>query len=128
MISATKPFVKFHKFDQELVSDISALNSSGYAKDDIYVLKWKPTKNHSNQRDNYYKYSTHSDTAVGHIESKAHVFANGAEELRTKLEHLGVTKDEASALVRELQETDYTCILVVHDLKDNIIPGAGLSM
>lgn len=128
MISATKPFVKFHKFDQELVSDISALNSSGYAKDDIYVLKWNPTRNHSNQRDNFYKYSKHFEDAVGNIESKAHVFSNGGEELRTKLEHLGLTKDEASALVRELQETEYTCILVVHDLKDNIIPGASLSV
>ncbi len=122
MISATKPFVKFHKFDQELVSDIQALNSSGYAKDDIYVLKWNPDRNHSNQRNNYYKYSKHFEDAVGNIESKCHVFANGGEELRSKMEHLGLTKDEASALFRELQETDKTCILLVRDLKDNIIP------
>ncbi|MGC5323859.1 general stress protein [Brevibacillus sp. SYSU BS000544] len=122
MISATKPFVKFHKYDQELVSDIQALNSSGYAKDDIYVLKWNPDKNHSNQRNNFYKYSTHFESAVGDIDSKAHFFDNGGEELRSKLEHLGLTKDEASALVRELQETDKTIILLVRDLKDNIIP------
>ncbi|NGQ96311.1 general stress protein [Brevibacillus sp. SYP-B805] len=121
MISATKPFVKFHRYDQELVSDIQALNSSGYAKDDIWVLKWNPDKNHSNQRDNYYKFSTHVESAVGDIDSKAQYFNNGGKELRSKLEHLGLTKDEASALVRELEESDYTCLLVVRDLKDNII-------
>jgi hypothetical protein len=121
VISATKPFVKFHRYDQELVSDIQALNSSGYAKDDIWVLKWNPDKNHSNQRDNYYKFSTHFESAVGDIDSKAQYFNNGGKELRSKLEHLGLTKDEASALVRELEESDYTCLLVVRDLKDNII-------
>lgn len=121
MISATKPFVKFHKYDQELVSDIEALNSSGYAKEDIYVLKWNPDKNHSNQRDNYYKYSTHFENAIGNIDSKAHFFDNGGEELRTKMELLGLTKDEASSLFREIKDTDYTCLLVVRDLKDNII-------
>ncbi|MFM1650982.1 general stress protein [Brevibacillus sp. B_LB10_24] len=121
MISATKPFVKLHRYDQELVSDIQALNSSGYKRDDIYVLKWNPDKNHSNQRDNYYKYSKHFEDAVGDFDSKAQFFDNGGKELRSKLEHLGLTKDEASALVRELEETDYTCILAVRDLKDNII-------
>ncbi|CAJ1002593.1 MULTISPECIES: general stress protein [Bacillales] len=121
MISATKPFVKFHRYDQELVSDIQALNSSGYHKDDIWVLRWNPDKNHSNQRDNYYKYSSHSEDVIGDIDSKAHVFENGGEELRTRLEKLGLSKDEASALFRELQESDYSCLLVVRDLKDNII-------
>lgn len=121
MISATKPFVKFHRYDQELVSDIQALNSSGYHKDDIWVIKWNPDKNHSNQRNNFYKFSTHFESAVGDIDSKAHFFDNGGEEMRTRLEKLGLTKDEASSLVRELQETDYTCLLVVRDLKDNII-------
>ncbi|WP_232699403.1 general stress protein [Brevibacillus daliensis] len=121
MISATKPFVKLHKYDHHLVDDIEALNSSGYAKDDITVLKWNPDKNHSNQRDNFYKYSRHFESAKGNIDSKANFFDNGGKELRTKLEHLGLTKDEASALVRELEETDKTCILTVRDLKDNII-------
>ncbi|AKF96253.1 general stress protein [Brevibacillus laterosporus] len=121
MLSATKPFIKLHKYDEHLVADIEALNSSGYAKDDIYVLKWNPDKNHSNQRDNFYKYSTHFEKAKGHIDSKANFFDNGGKELRSKLEHIGLTKDEASALVRELEETDKTCILAVHDLKDNII-------
>ncbi|WP_139488765.1 general stress protein [Brevibacillus dissolubilis] len=121
MLSATKPFIKLHKYDQNLVSDIQALNSSGYHKDDIWVIKWNPTKNHSNQRNNYYKYSTHFESAVGDIDSKAHFFDNGGEEIRTRLEKLGLTKDEASALFRELQETEATCILAVRDLKDNII-------
>ncbi|MED4780876.1 general stress protein [Brevibacillus choshinensis] len=121
VISATKPFVKFHRYDDELVSDIQALNASGYHKDDIWVLKWNPDKNHSNQRNNFYKYSTHFESAVGHIDSKAHFFDNGGEELRTRMEKLGLTKDECSSLFRELQETDYTCLLVVRDLKDNII-------
>ncbi|MBO8162641.1 MAG: general stress protein [Brevibacillus sp.] len=120
-VNATKPFVKLYKYDQELASDIQALNSSGYSRDDIYVLKWNPDKNHSNQRDNYYKYSKHFEDAVGHIDSKAQFFDNGGKELRTKLEHLGLDKDEASALVRELEETDKTCILVVRELRDNII-------
>ncbi len=121
MISATKPFVKLHKYDDELVSDIEALNSSGYAKDDITVLKWNPDKNHSNRRDNFYKYSTHFERPIGDIDAKANFFDNGGKELRSKLEHLGLTKDEASALVREIEETDKTCILVVRDLKDEII-------
>jgi Heat induced stress protein YflT len=121
LISATKPFVKFHKYDAELASDVHALNSAGYNSDDIWVLKWNPDKNHSNQRNNFYKYSTHFESAVGHIDSMAHFFDNGGKELRQRLEKLGLTKDECSALVRELQETDYTCLLVVRDLKDNII-------
>nr|WP_238543259.1 general stress protein [Brevibacillus sp. BC25] len=121
LISATKPFVKFHKYDAELASDVHALNSAGYNSDDIWVLKWNPDKNHSNQRNNFYKYSTHFESAVGHIDSMAHFFDNGGKELRTRLEKLGLTKDECSALFRELQETDYTCLLVVRDLKDNII-------
>lgn len=121
LISATKPFVKFHKYDAELASDVHALNSAGYNSDDIWVLKWNPDKNHSNQRNNFYKYSTHFESAVGHIDSMAHFFDNGGKELRTRLEKLGLTKDECSALVRELQDTDYTCLLVVRDLKDNII-------
>lgn len=119
---ATGPFVKFHQYDKQLVADVEALNASGYKPDDIYVLKWNPDKNHSNQRDNYYKYSKHFEDAIGHINSKAHFFDNGGEELRTKLEHLGLSREEAQAHVEKLKETDYTCILVVRDLREGIIP------
>ncbi|UFJ42291.1 general stress protein [Brevibacillus humidisoli] len=120
-IGTIKPFVKLHKYDQNLVADIQALNSSGYKREDIYVLKWNPDKNHSNQRDNYYKYSKHFEDAIGDIDSKAQFFDNGGKELRSKLEHLGLNKDEAAALLRELEETDNTCILYVRELRDHII-------
>lgn len=122
MLSTTKPFVKFHKYDQDLVQDIQALNSSGYPRDDIWVLKYNPDKNHSNQRDNYYKYSKHVEDAIGDIQSKAHFFDNGGEELRTRLVHLGLDERDAAELVKQLKETDYTCILVVRELRDDIIP------
>lgn len=121
MIGTTSPFVKFHHHDQELVSDIEALNSSGYHKDDIWVLKLDTDRNESNHRSFFYKFRTHPDSAIGDIDSKAHFVANGAEELRSRLAKLGFAKDERDMLVSRLEDTDYTCILVVRDLRDNII-------
>ncbi|WP_421617688.1 general stress protein [Brevibacillus sp. TJ4] len=121
MIGTTSPFVKFHHYDQELVSDIEALNSSGYHKDDIWVLKLDTDRNESNQRSFFYKFRTHPDGAVGDLDSKANFIANGAEELRKRLAKLGFAKDERDMLVSRLEDTDYTCILVVRDLRDDII-------
>ncbi len=120
MISATKPFAKFHKWDEHLIADVQALNSSGYTRDDIHVLKWKPDVHHMSQGDNHYTYGKKREEAD--LEAKADVFAHGGKELRTRLEHLGFAKEEAAALVRKLEETDYSCILVVRDLRDDIIP------
>ena len=122
MIGTTRPFVKFHRNDQELVSDIRALNSSGYKKDDIWVLRLDTDRNESNHRSYYYHFRTDPDPAVGHIDSMANYIANGAEELRKRLEKLGFPKDERDRLVSRLEETDYTCLLVVRDLRDDIIP------
>lgn len=121
MIGTTSPFVKFHHYDQELVSDIEALNSSGYEKDDIWVLKLDTDRNDSNRRSFFYSFRTKPDHAIGHIDSKAHFFAHGAEELRNRLAKLGFSKNERDALVSRLEDTDYTCMLVVRDLRDDII-------
>ncbi|GAA4701908.1 general stress protein [Brevibacillus fulvus] len=121
MISATKPFVKFHKYDQALVADVQALNSSGYAKDDIHVLRYNAERYHPNRQDEHYKYKTKMEEVIGDIDSKAHFFQHSGKEFRTKLEHLGFTEDEAESLFNELQETDYTCLLVVRNLRDDII-------
>lgn len=87
---------------------IEVLAVSGYTKDDIYIFA------HDKDRSEHLTDATHTESVgmkeQGMFDSLGNVFRSRGDELRSKMENLGLTKVEAEKYEEEL---DYGKVVVV---------------
>ncbi|MFS0783922.1 general stress protein [Bacillus sp. 1P06AnD] len=87
---------------------IEALNASGYTKDDIYIFA------HDKDRSKHLTENTDTEDVgmkeQGMMDTLGNMFRSRGDELRSKMQNLGLTADEAAKCEEEL---DYGKVVVV---------------
>ncbi len=108
-----KPFIKEYTNDVQLESDIAKLKTSNVHKDDIYVLAHDSDR--TSRISNKAGTNTIGMSEMGVGSAVGSMFKSTGDELRTKLEEIGFSKDEASRYESHLDQGKVLLIVQNHD-------------
>ena len=97
-----KPTVKEYTNDEMLKQDVTELKNQGIDKQDIYILS------HDDERTNRVAGNADANTIglseMGLGSAVGNIFSKKGDELRTKLEEIGFSKEEAERYEEKLDE------------------------
>jgi hypothetical protein len=97
-----KPTVKEYTNDEMLKQDVNELKNQGIDKQDIYILS------HDDERTNRVAGNADANTIglseMGLGSAVGNIFSKKGDELRTKLEEIGFSKEEAERYEEKLDE------------------------
>ncbi|KEZ49336.1 general stress protein [Metabacillus indicus] len=97
-----KPTVKEYTNDEVLKQDVNELKNQGIDKQDIYILS------HDDERTNRVAGNADANTIglseMGLGSAVGNIFSKKGDELRTKLEEIGFSKEEAERYEEKLDE------------------------
>ncbi len=109
-----KPFIKEYTNDEQLVTDVSILKDRGVDKNNVYVIS------HDNDRTDRIAGNADANT-IGMKEmdfgnAVGNLFSSKGDELRTKLNEIGLSEEEASKYEEEMDEGKVLLIVTDEDV------------
>ncbi|KGP72732.1 general stress protein [Pontibacillus yanchengensis] len=114
-----KPFVREYTNDEKLQNDVQKLSNQGIHKDNIYVM--------SHDDDRTERIADNSDANTVGLkeqnfgEAVGNMFNKKGDELRNKLQDLGLSEDEAETYEERLDEGKVLLLVTEAEDVDNII-------
>ncbi|WP_164217941.1 general stress protein [Virgibacillus sp. YIM 98842] len=109
-----KPFIKEYTNDEQLVTDVSILKDRGVDKNNVYVIS------HDNDRTDRIAGNADANT-IGMKEmdfgnAVGNLFSSKGDELRTKLNEIGLSEEEANKYEEEMDEGKVLLIVTDEDV------------
>lgn len=109
-----KPFIKEYTNDEQLVTDVSILKDRGLDKNNVYVIS------HDNDRTDRIAGNADANT-IGMKEmdfgnAVGNLFSSKGDELRTKLNEIGLSEEEANKYEEEMDEGKVLLIVTDEDV------------
>lgn len=114
-----EPFVREYMSDAELKKDVQSLVEKGVDNDDIYILA------HDDERtDRLVKASGANKVGLKEIDfttALENIFNKKGDELRNKLQEVGITKEHSQSLERDMDDGKLLLIVANSDLEDDYL-------
>ncbi|MGM8213075.1 general stress protein [Virgibacillus sp. W0430] len=108
-----RPFVMEYTNDENLQRDVQALQNRGVNKDDIYLLS------HDDDRTDRVASNANASKIglkeMDFTDALKNVFNKKGDELRTKLQDIGFSRQESETLEEDLDEGKILLIVTNHD-------------
>lgn len=114
-----KPFIKEYVNEELLKTDVDKLQAKGVAKDDIYILT------HDDQRTGRLADNTDTNTIgmkeIDFSTAVGNMFNSQGDELRNKLEEMGLTEAEAENYEEQLDAGKILLMVTNNDYVENVL-------